>query len=333
MRTIVIFASTLLCSYICLGMRSACNKVAYSAPATNKVECMQVSEPLVIAAGMEEENCISLVDFTDSDNEDRPERDMVYEHNEGSLRVLQVVNVDESDENSGWPYVLVYENLMDVAVHEGLVLGIINNRDYVTGEQIVKGEYRYIGTHTYETSRIEDGIERKGTNTIRMFVEVGCKYDKTAQDDSDAAAKKKSNNKKHPKIKPPVKLPPGKGTSRDKPLSQAEIVKALASGARFGASNQLAANEEQRCISLISRRFYECWTDFEWSENLRPVHLMVRFGSGGKILGYRIIQSSGNEKMDMSVLAAAKRAGYVAGLSSEFLKRYPEVTIEMKPKR
>ena len=159
------------------------------------------------------------------------------------------------------------------------------------------------------------------------------KYDKTAQDDSDAAAKKKSNNKKHPKIKPPVKLPPGKGTSRDKPLSQAEIAKALAGGARFGASNQLAANEEQRCISLISRRFYECWTDFEWSENLRPVHLMVRFGSGGKILGYRIIQSSGNEKMDMSVLAAAKRAGYVAGLSSEFLKRYPEVTIEMKPKR
>ena len=98
MRTIVIFASTLLCSYICLGMRSACNKVANSAPATNKVECMQVSEPLDIAAGMEEENCISLVDFTDSDNEDRPERDMVHEHNKGSLRVLQVVNVDESDE-------------------------------------------------------------------------------------------------------------------------------------------------------------------------------------------------------------------------------------------
>ena len=138
---------------------------------------------------------------------------------------------------------------------------------------------------------------------------------------------------KPPKIKPQVKLPPGKGTSRDKPLSQAEIMKALAGGAKFGASNQLAANEEQRCISLISRRFYECWTDFNWSENLRPVHLSVRFGPAGKILGYKIIRSSGDAKVDQSVLAAAKRANHVSGLSADFLKRYPEITIEMKPKR
>jgi protein TonB len=138
---------------------------------------------------------------------------------------------------------------------------------------------------------------------------------------------------KPPKIKPPMKLPPGKGTSRDKPLSQAEIMKALAGGARFGASNQLAADEEQRCISLISRRFYECWTDFNWSENLRPVHLMVCFGPGGRIVGYKIVQSSGDAKVDQSVLAAAKRAKYVSGLSAEFLKKYPEITISMTPKR
>lgn len=138
---------------------------------------------------------------------------------------------------------------------------------------------------------------------------------------------------KPPKIKPPVKLPPGKGTSRDKPLSQAEIMKALAGGAKFGASNQLAANEEQRCISLISRRFYECWTDFNWSENLKPVLLTVRFGAGGKILGYKIYQSSGDAKVDQSVLAAAKRANHVSGLSAEFLRKYPEITISMNPKR
>ena len=144
---------------------------------------------------------------------------------------------------------------------------------------------------------------------------------------------KKSPIKKPPKIPPPVKLPPGKGTSRDKPLSQAEIMKALAAGAKFGASNQLAENEEQRCISLISRRFYECWTDFNWSENLQPVLLSVRFGGGGKILGYKIVQSSGDAKVDQSVLAAAKRADHVSGLSAEFLKKYPEITISMTPKR
>ena len=144
---------------------------------------------------------------------------------------------------------------------------------------------------------------------------------------------KKSEIKKPKKIQPPVKLPAGKGTSRDKPLSQAEIMKALAAGAKFGASNQLAANEEQRCVSLISRRFYECWTDFNWSENLRPVLLTVRFGGGGKILVYRIVQSSGDAKVDQSVLAAAKRADHVSGLSAEFLQKYPEVTISMTPKR
>ena len=144
---------------------------------------------------------------------------------------------------------------------------------------------------------------------------------------------KKSPIKKPPKIQPPVKLPPGKGTSRDKPLSQAEIMKALAAGAKFGASNQLAENEEQRCISLISRRFYECWTDFNWSENLRPVLLTVKFGGGGKILGYKIVQSSGDAKVDQSVLAAAKRADHVSGLSADFLKKYPEITISMTPKR
>ena len=144
---------------------------------------------------------------------------------------------------------------------------------------------------------------------------------------------KKGEIKKPPKIQPPVKLPPGKGTSRDKPLSQAEIMKALAAGAKFGASNQLAENEEQRCISLISRRFYECWTDFNWSENLQPVLLSVRFGGGGKIIGYKIVQSSGDAKVDQSVLAAAKRADHVSGLSAEFLKKYPEITISMTPKR
>ena len=116
-------------------------------------------------------------------------------------------------------------------------------------------------------------------------------------------------------------------------IPKTEIMKALAAGAKFGASNQLAANEEQRCISLISRRFYECWTDFNWSENLRPVLLSVRFGGGGKILGYRIVQSSGDAKVDQSVLAAAKRADHVSGLSAEFLKQYPEITISMTPKR
>jgi TonB family protein len=177
-------------------------------------------------------------------------------------------------------------------------------------------------------------IKEKPKPKKKKFVKSEIKHPE--KEKPKAKPKKKFNPGKlvkHPKIKPPVKLPPGKGTARDKPLSQADILKALAGGAKFGASNQLAANEEQLCISLISRRFYECWTDFNWSDNLKPVHLLVKFGAGGRIMGYRIIQSSGDAKVDQSVLAAAKRANYVSGLSADFLKKYPEITIEMKPKR
>lgn len=150
---------------------------------------------------------------------------------------------------------------------------------------------------------------------------------------------KKDDKPKKPEFKrstkliknpPPVKLPPGKGTSRDKPLSQAEIMKALAAGARFGASNQLAPNEESRCVSLISRRFYEVW-DLPGGYEGHTVQITVRFGAAGKITGFRIAKSSGIAALDQSVLAAAKRADHVNGLSADFLQRYPEITIEMKP--
>ena len=137
---------------------------------------------------------------------------------------------------------------------------------------------------------------------------------------------------KPPKVKPPMKLPPGKGTSRDKPLSQAEIMKALAGGARFGASNQLAANEEQRCLSLIKKRIEECW-NFSYVDYIRPVPLTIRFGPGGKIVKFELDGTSGDADVDRSIKAAAKRAGYISGLSAEFLKKYPEVTIMMVPKR
>ena len=178
-------------------------------------------------------------------------------------------------------------------------------------------------------------VKEKPKKTKKEFKKSEIKHPKKEKPKEKPKKKEFKRGKlvKHPKIRPPMKLPPGKGTSRDKPLSQAEIMKALAGGAKFGASNQLAANEEQRCFSLIWRRFYECWTDFNWSENLRPVHLNVKFGAGGRILGYRIVRSSGDKKVDQSVLAAAKRAGYVAGLSADFLKRYSEITIEMNPKR
>ncbi len=131
----------------------------------------------------------------------------------------------------------------------------------------------------------------------------------------------------------PDNLPRGKGTSRDKPLTAEEFKKALADGARIGATNQLAANEEQRCFSLIQRTFFENWTGFTWHDGLKPVQLLVRFGGGGRLVAYSIHVSSGDATVDQTVLAAAKRVGTVQGLSAAFLAKHSEIIVRMKPTR
>ena len=143
----------------------------------------------------------------------------------------------------------------------------------------------------------------------------------------------KSAAQKPRKADAPDNLPPGKGTSRDKPLTAKEFEKALADGARIGAKNELPTSEEQRCIAIIKRTFHENWTGFTWYDGLKPVLLRVRFGPGGRLTAYSIHVSSGDKAVDQTVLAAAKRVGAVQNLSAAFLEKHAEITIRMCPEK
>ena len=157
----------------------------------------------------------------------------------------------------------------------------------------------------------------------------------------------KKPEKKKPEVKPgdfknkakliknvPKNMPRGKGTAREKPLSADEILKALNAGARYGASNQLAANETQRCISLVADALKRHWTEeFQWTESLQGVYLELHFAAGGRIRDAKIVRSSGDAQVDRSVLQAAKNTGSVPGLSPQFLEQYSVLVIEMKPTR
>ena len=116
----------------------------------------------------------TLYDLTDSSNEIRPEELMVYRHTTGRIRVFQVIKEKGKDADD-----------MDVtwvlSVGEDMAIGIINDRGYVNGEYVQCGEYRYIGPLTYQTAPIIDGVEQERTNTVRLFVEVGCEFDKVMQ--------------------------------------------------------------------------------------------------------------------------------------------------------
>ena len=161
------------------------------------------------------------------------------------------------------------------------------------------------------------------------------------------AKKIKTPPKKEPEKKPDfkkdaklVKAPPmkqtGKATAADKPMTEAEYRKFLEQGYKIGARNQLAPNEESRCVSLVAAALKRHWVEeFHWTEGMQSVYLELTFGPGGSLRSYRIVRSSGDAQVDRSVLAAAKATGSVPGLTPDFVRKYSGTpfVLEMKPVR
>lgn len=104
--------------------------------------------------------------------------------------------------------------------------------------------------------------------------------------------------------------------------------KLLMQGYRPAAVNSgLDASEAQRCMSYIKKAFYDKWEQPAWTDRLGTMHLEVDFGSGGRILGYRLVKSSGDPAADRTVMRAASQVGFVRGLTTAFLENNKTVTV------
>lgn len=133
-----------------------------------------------------------------------------------------------------------------------------------------------------------------------------------------AAIRNRATNVKPVKIKLPDR-PSGNGKTELQTRSEAEIRKLLEQGYKPGAKTQIATSEQQRCISLIREAFYAKWERPPWTDTLREMHLKVRFGSGGRVLGWQLVQSSSDGKADETVRRAAALVTQIPGLSTEFI--------------
>ncbi|MDD4102181.1 MAG: TonB family protein [Kiritimatiellae bacterium] len=168
--------------------------------------------------------------------------------------------------------------------------------------------------------------------------------------------KKPPEPKPAPKLKPPAKKPFVKGKrveapnkavkpkedfsklkpvtampSTDKRLTRAEIEKALRDGAKPGTRNVLPDDEISRCVVLVRRAMYEAWEQPGVADaGPRPALLDIRLNSSGRVVSYRIRQSSGSVYFDQTVLKAAANAAPIRGLSVEFLKQFETLTVEFK---
>ena len=131
----------------------------------------------------------------------------------------------------------------------------------------------------------------------------------------------------------PARRKPANGPRTDKKMSQAEIAKWLALGARPGTTNQLAPNEESRCIGVIANAIQREWAreTFNWNASLAPIQVSLRLGAGGRVLGFSILKGSGDAAVDRTAQNALSRVKSILGLSADFIASFPELAVEMKP--
>lgn len=147
-----------------------------------------------------------------------------------------------------------------------------------------------------------------------------------------ARERKRAREERLKAIRAAVKkgTPPRNAGKTDKrPTNWREL---LNQGYRPAATTQVAADENQRCYSLIRNAFYAKWNSPPWTDTLGDMLLAVEFGPGGQVKSYRLVKSSGDRAADNSVLEAAAQVRRVAGLSYEFLSKNPSVTVRFKVK-
>lgn len=127
--------------------------------------------------------------------------------------------------------------------------------------------------------------------------------------------------------KPPKERQPNGRTGKQ---TRADIEKLLNEGYRPGRTDSIAKDEYQRCVSLIQRAFYSQWDRPPWTDTLREMYLSVQLGPGGRILGYRLVQGSGDARADATVLQAASRVKGISGLTPEFISQNKTVKVRFK---
>ncbi len=157
-------------------------------------------------------------------------------------------------------------------------------------------------------------------------------------------AEKKPEAPKKPKWKPtPVKIskervgPVTTGkknrtkAATQKALSEAEIRKLLAAGAKPGNKNQTPPNEASRCYGIIAAAFRDACNaaGLEPSPTGKDPTLKVVFGAGGAIKSIALKASSGNPRHDTLALEACRTVRRVSGLSQGFLESYQSVDIRL----
>lgn len=135
---------------------------------------------------------------------------------------------------------------------------------------------------------------------------------------------------KHRKRKK-IKISHTRITRSNKPnhnrLSQAAINKLLAQGALAGDHTSIP-DKDSRCLAIIKRTLDSVWDQpsAEAVGNSVAV-LQINLASNGRVSNGKLSRRSGNAALDSSVLSIVDNVNRITGLTPDFIRRHPSVTI------
>jgi len=109
-------------------------------------------------------------------------------------------------------------------------------------------------------------------------------------------------------------------------LSQDEIARLLALGATPGDRNEIPEGDALY-FEAIRRVLHAAWTQPAAVPNTLSAEVEIHLAETGVILSRRLVRTSGNAVMDRSVLEAVQSVDRIDGLSPDFMRRRPKVTI------
>ena len=88
-------------------------------------------------------------------------------------------------------------------------------------------------------------------------------------------------------------------------------------------------------MSLIAQAIKREWNkeSFKWYPGLQPLQVSLNLGAGGRVLGFTILNSSGDADVDRTARSALNRlkASPILGLSATFLEHFPKIALLMEP--
>jgi outer membrane biosynthesis protein TonB len=119
-------------------------------------------------------------------------------------------------------------------------------------------------------------------------------------------------------------------TQASTPLSQSEIRRLIAMGAKPGAETVMPGAEAMS-YETIRRALYNAWVQPSADEaGSAVVEVELQLGSGGALTGWRIVKRSGVGVMDASVARALQGIKQIQGLAPAFISRHDTVTIAFR---